>query len=166
MSQLKVVMKLIYILQIHFVFILIISANFLAEIFPCGLQDLLRNNMIIKHTFGFFTMIFFVVLSHKNKNRNIYDNIKNSLGLYLIIIIISRCEIHIFYIILIFLGITYIVNILKHDIMKEKTQIKGDKTKKQQDENNKNFVDGLFSKINQKLTQWNKEPIKWDLNES
>jgi len=123
-----------------FVFILIISANFLAEIFPCGLQDLLRNNMIIKHTFGFFTMIFFVVLSHKNKNRNIYDIIKNSLGLYLFFIIISRCEIHIFYIILIFLGITYIVNILKHDIMKEKTHKKGDKNKKQQDENNKKII--------------------------
>lgn len=123
-----------------FVFILIISANFLAEIFPCGLQYILRNNIIIKHTFGLFIMIFFVVLSHKNKNKNIYDIIKNSLGLYLFFIIISRCEIHIFYIILIFLGITYIVNILKHDIMNQKIHKKWDKNKKRQDENNKKII--------------------------
>jgi len=123
-----------------FVFILIISANFLAEIFPCGLQDLLRNNMIIKHTFGFFTMIFFVVLSHKNKNKNIYDIIRNSLGLYLFFIIISRSEINFFYIILIFLGITYIINILKHDTINQKIHKKGDKNKKQQDENNKKII--------------------------
>ena len=121
-----------------FVFILIISANFLAEIFPCGLQYVLRNNMIIKHTFGLFTMIFFVVLSHKNKNKNIYDIIKNSLGLYLFFIILSRCEIHIFFIVLIFLGITYIINILKHDIMNQKINKKGDK--KRQDENNKKLM--------------------------
>ena len=117
-----------------FVFILIISANFLAEIFPCGLQEVLRNNMIIKHTFGFFTMIFFVVLSYKNKNKNIYDIIKNSLGLYLFFIVISRCEIHFFYFILIFLGITYIINILKHDTMKEEIN------KKQHEENNKKMM--------------------------
>lgn len=121
-----------------FVFILIISANFLAEIFPCTLQYVLRNNMIIKHIFGFFTMIFFVVLSHKNKNKNIYDIIKNSLGLYLFFIIISRCEIHIFYIILIFLGITYIINILKQDTMNQKINKKGDK--KRADENNKKIA--------------------------
>jgi len=123
-----------------FVFILIISANFLAEIFPCGLQEVLRNNMIIKHTFGFFTMIFFVVLSYKNKNKNIYDIIIKSFGLYLFFIVISRCEIHFFYFILIFLGITYIINILKHDTIKEEINKKEDKNKKRHEENNKKMM--------------------------
>ena len=51
-----------------FIFFLIISANFLAELFPCRLQYILRNNMVIKHLFGLFSMIFFVVLSSGIKN--------------------------------------------------------------------------------------------------
>jgi hypothetical protein len=55
-----------------FIFILIVSANFLAEIFPCRLQHLLRSNMLVKHIFGLFTMIFFVVLSSGIKEKDIY----------------------------------------------------------------------------------------------
>ena len=66
-----------------FIFILIVSANFLAETFPCKLQYQLRNNMLLKHTFGYFTMIFFVVLSSNINNKNIYNIIIKSLILVL-----------------------------------------------------------------------------------
>lgn len=103
-----------------FIFILIVSANFLAEIFPCRLQDVLRNNMLVKHIFGFFTMIFFVVLSSNSKDKKIYLIIKNSFLLYILFILISKCQVSLFYVILIFLGTSYIINILKQQEEDEK----------------------------------------------
>ena len=96
-----------------FIFILIISANFLAEIFPCRFQYILRNNMFIKHVFGLFTMIFFVVLSSEIKNKNIFNIVNSSFLLYILFILITKCQIYAFYIILLFLGITYIIHIVK-----------------------------------------------------
>jgi hypothetical protein len=97
-----------------FIFILIISANFLAEIFPCRLQDALRNNMYLKHLFGLFTMIFFVVFSSSGTpDKNIFHTIGLSLLLYILFILITKCQIYVFFIILLFLGTTYIINIVK-----------------------------------------------------
>ena len=67
-----------------FIFILIVSANFLAEVFPCRIQHLLRNNMLVKHMFGLFTMIFFVVLSSNVSDKNIFKIAKTSFLLYIL----------------------------------------------------------------------------------
>jgi len=96
-----------------FIFILIVSANFLAEIFPCKLQHLLRNNMMVKHIFGIFTMAFFVVLSSTNVDKNVFDIAKNTGGLYLLFILIAKCHISILYFIITLLAITFIITILK-----------------------------------------------------
>lgn len=98
-----------------FIFILLISANFLAELFPCRFQNMLRSNIILKHIFGLFTMIVFVVLSSGIKYENIFKSIKISLLLYFLFILITKCQIYVFLIILVFLGITYIINILKQE---------------------------------------------------
>lgn len=50
-------------LYMVFVFYLIISSNFLAQLFPCRLQYALTNNMLIKHVAGYMTLLFFVVLA-------------------------------------------------------------------------------------------------------
>jgi hypothetical protein len=97
-----------------FIFILIVSANFLAEIFPCRLQYLLKNNMLVKHLFGFFTILFFVRLSNSD-DKNLLNIIKHSFLLYLIFILISKSNIYFFYFILLCLGITYIINLQKED---------------------------------------------------
>jgi len=97
-----------------FIFILIVSANFLAEIFPCRLQYLLRNNMLVKHLFGFFTILFFVRLSNSD-DKNLLNIIKHSFLLYLIFVLISKSNIYFFYFILLCLGITYIINLQKED---------------------------------------------------
>jgi len=102
-----------------FIFFLIVSANFLAEVFPCRLQAVLRNNMIVKHIFGIFTMIFFVVLSSGIKNKNILNITKKSFLLYILFILITKCQIYIFYVILFFLGITYILHIIKQEKIEE-----------------------------------------------
>lgn len=104
-----------------FNFVLIISANFLAETFPCNLQYNLRNNMLFKHMFGLFTMIFFVRLSASSTNNgNGVNNsfhviLKNSLFLYLFFIVFSKCNIYFFYLVFFLIGITYIIKIIKDE---------------------------------------------------
>ena len=124
-----------------FIFILIVSANFLAEIFPCRFQDLLRHNMFVKHIFGLFTMIFFVVLSSGIK-KNIFNIVKGSILLYILFILITKCQIYIFYIILLILGITYIINILKQE---ENENNKTESTEEKPTQKKDSFYDNLLN---------------------
>jgi hypothetical protein len=127
-----------------FVFILIVSANFLAELFPCRLQHLLRNNMIMKHLFGVFTMMFFVVFSSNNKEKNLFKLLFNSFLLYVLFILITKCDVYAFYLILIFLGITYIVNILK--------QNETENIEKEKDNKKKELINNKINMYNNVIT--------------
>jgi hypothetical protein len=118
-----------------FILVLIISANFLAETFPCRLQNVLRNNMTVKHLFGLFTMIFFVVLTSGIKNKNILNIIKNAVFLYIIFMLITKCQKHLFFIIIVLLGTTYIINIIKEQEIEN--------NKKEFDENKDNIYDTI-----------------------
>jgi hypothetical protein len=95
-----------------FIFILIISGNFMALV-PCKLQDELNNNMYVKHLFGLFTMIFFVTLAAPVKDKRISVVALNSLLLYLLFILITKVHVKIFYVIAGLLGTTYIAVLLK-----------------------------------------------------
>jgi len=121
-----------------FIFFLIVSANFLAEIFPCRLQDIIRNNMFVKHIFGIFTMIFFVVLSSGTKDKNILNISKKSFLLYILFILMTKCQINIFCVILFFLGVTYILHLIKQEKLEEE-----DKNKDEIAIYN-NIIDGLY----------------------
>jgi len=116
-----------------FIFFLIISINFLTETFPCRLQNVLRNNMFVKHMFGLFTMIFFIVLSSKIKNKNILNIVKNSLFLYIIFILITKCDKYFFFIIIVLLGITYIINIMKEQEQEQENEINKEKSSEKED---------------------------------
>jgi hypothetical protein len=98
-----------------FIFFLIVSANFLAQLFPCRIQYVLVNNMFVKHLFGLFTMIFFVVLTSGIKNKNILNILINGLVLYIIFMLITKCNIYVFFIIIGLLATTYIINIIKEE---------------------------------------------------
>lgn len=124
-----------------FIFILIVSANFLAELFPCRLQYVLRNNMFVKHTFGLFTMIFFVVLSSGIK-KNIHTIVRSSFLLYVLFILITKCQIYAFYIILFLLGLTYILHLVKQELEQSEKE-----TKTKQSKDYDNIINVLYSLI-------------------
>lgn len=44
-----------------FILVLIICGNFLGQLFPCKVQDMFNNNIILKHILGFFTLLFFAI---------------------------------------------------------------------------------------------------------
>ena len=152
-----------------FIFILMVSANFLAEIFPCRLQYLLRNNMLVKHLFGFFTILFFVRLSNSD-DKNLFNIIKKSFLLYIIFVLISKSNIYFFYFILLCLGITYIINLQKED---DAEKFKNNEINKQEyDENIKTYdtityviyilifiaiIIGIFVYMGEKKIEYNKK---------
>lgn len=96
-----------------FIFILIISGNFLAQLFPCKLQDELNSNMYLKHIFGLFTMIFFVTLAAPVKDKHIYSVSIKSVFLYVLFMLITKVNVKMFYPIILLLGVTYIIILLK-----------------------------------------------------
>ena len=122
-----------------FIFILIISGNFMALV-PCKLQDELNNNMYVKHLFGLFTMIFFVTLAAPVKDKTISAVTFNSFLLYLLFILITKVHVKIFYVIAGLLGTTYIAFLLKEaDLYKIKanasaTEVKNNDTMDQSNE--------------------------------
>ena len=112
-----------------FMFILIISGSFLGEIFPCKLREELTNNMYLKHLFGFFTMIFFVVISSPDADddasgspKSILDTILSSSILYTMFILITKIPLTIFYIIFVLLGGTYLMTLHKQNLVTNMTK--------------------------------------------
>ena len=113
-----------------FMFILIISGSFLGEIFPCKLRKELTNNMYLKHLFGFFTMIFFVVISSPDAEdddasgspKSIMDTILSSSILYTMFILITKIPLTIFYIIFVLLGGTYLMSLHKQNLVTNMTK--------------------------------------------
>lgn len=45
------------------VFILILFGNYLGELLPCRVQQMMKDNVYLKHLLGYMTLLFFVVLT-------------------------------------------------------------------------------------------------------
>lgn len=97
-----------------FIFILTLSVNFLTELFPCKLQYSLRNNLVFKHIFGFFAMMFFAILSAPIEDKSLLNIVSTTIMLYFMFIMIVRTNIYIFYTILIILGSSYLIILHKN----------------------------------------------------
>jgi hypothetical protein len=94
------------------VFYLLIVANFLAPLFNCRLQDVLINNMILKHIFGFLTLFFFVVfVEPEHSDKTFMYQISIALALYIWFIFTTKMEIHAFALFIIVLLSLYMFNI-------------------------------------------------------
>jgi hypothetical protein len=104
-----------------FILILIISANFLAQLFPCRLQRILHQNIYIKHLFSFLTLFFFVVLTAPIENKSLRNIFNKSLLLYIWFIFIMRTDPYIFILLLFIIGIIYLF-FLKESELKEKAE--------------------------------------------
>jgi hypothetical protein len=94
------------------VFYLLIVANFLAPLFNCRLQDVLINNMYLKHVFGFITLFFFVVfVEPEHSDKSFKYQLAMAVGIYLWFILTTRMEIHAFALFIVVLFLLYLFNI-------------------------------------------------------
>lgn len=93
------------------VFYLIISSNFLAQLFSCQLQYLLHHSMWLKHFLGFMTLLFFVVLASNGETNKATNVIVDAFILYIIFVWSTRMSLDYFIVFILLLSILYILNL-------------------------------------------------------
>ena len=95
-----------------FVFVLIVSGNYLGELFPCRVQKIFNSNMYVKHTLGFLTLLFFVALTIPELKEQ-----ENFLGyttlIYLWFIMMAKCYYTIWFIVFGLVGVLYVMQMYK-----------------------------------------------------
>ena len=109
-----------------FIMCLIVSGNFLAELFPCQVQKIFSNSMFAKHAFGFMTLLFFVMLTIPEIQDHEY--ILGYTGVvYAWFIMMAKCYYSIWFIVFGLVGLLYLLQIyekgLKDEEKEEKKEI-------------------------------------------
>lgn len=110
-----------HILKGIFLFIFIISGNYLGELLGCRLIDLLNTSILTKHFLGFLTLFITLVISVDLEN-SLFELFYISIGLYIIFIISSRTTKYINFLILIILIISFIIQLYNDRLKRKKTQ--------------------------------------------
>lgn len=101
-----------------FALYLIVSGNFLASLFGCRIQDLMTNNMYVKHFLGFMTLYFFVVLTETDEALGSFSathKLLLALGLYMWFILSSRMNYMVWFAFIVTLAAVYILQIYRDD---------------------------------------------------
>jgi hypothetical protein len=101
-----------------FILILIVCAEYLKELMPCKLDNILKNNIYVKHFFCFLTLLFFVVITTEPlKDKNLKEIIVKSIILYILFILLIKNDYRIFLIVMVLLGLIYIISIKKYELI-------------------------------------------------
>ena len=111
-----------YLFKGIFLFIFIISGNYLGELLGCRLITLLKENIITKHLLGFLTL-FLTLAFTVDLNKSLFKLFKISCILYIIFILSSKTTKYINYLLIFIFLISFIVQLYK-DRLKKKIQIK------------------------------------------
>lgn len=91
-----------------FVFLLIISGNYLGELLPCRVQNIIQHNMMFRHFFGYLTLLFFVIISTPELfKENIFVT---SIFLYMYFIVLSKTHYIFWLAIVIIFGIIFLMS--------------------------------------------------------
>ncbi len=102
-----------------FLFIFIISGNYLGELLGCRLINLLDEDIIIKHLLGFLTL--YLTLSYTiDLNTSLIELFKISCILYVIFILSSKTTKYINYLLMFIFIITFIVQLYEDRLNNKK----------------------------------------------
>ena len=102
-----------------FLFIFIISGNYLGELLGCRLINLLEEDIIIKHLLGFLTL--YLTLSYTiDLNTSLIELFKISCILYVIFILSSKTTKYINYLLMFIFIITFIVQLYEDRLNNKK----------------------------------------------
>ena len=98
-----------------FIFLLIVSGNYLGNLFPCRIQDSFENNMYAKHFLGYFTLLFFVLFTMDEQIRNVNYILLGSFILYITFLLLSSTPHYIWFSIFIIAAIIYVFELKKRE---------------------------------------------------
>lgn len=119
-----------------FVFVLIISGNFLADLFPCHIQNLMKNNIYMKHLFGFMILYFLTILTFPELKS--IKGIISAFSLYILFLFSTKINYIAWAFVMIIYAFVYLLNIIVFDLTKKKNKCK--KNKKKENEYHKKII--------------------------
>jgi hypothetical protein len=101
-----------------FIIYLLISCNFLAQLFGCQLQKLLRDKMYVKHMFGFVTMLFCIIFvdSSIQKEYKYAEGFAYAIIFYLWFWATTKTHLYITSIIILFFLVIYVLQLQKNSL--------------------------------------------------
>lgn len=107
--------NLTQILVVFFIFVLVISGNYIGELLPCKIQKIMTNNIIVKHFFGYLTMFFLVLLTIPNiqKMFNILYLPFIAFLCYMFFIFIAKTHYKLWLLIISLISIIFILSLFK-----------------------------------------------------
>ena len=108
-----------YLFKGIFLFIFIISGNYLGELLGCRLIKLLKENIIIKHLLGFLTLFLTLVFTI-DLNTSLIKLFKISCILYIVFILSSKTTKYINYLLVIIFIISFIIQLYKDRLNNKK----------------------------------------------
>ena len=114
-----------------FILLLIISSNYIGELFPCYIQKILTDNVFSKHIICFITLFLFVVLTDSDDKKNVKKNIFISITVYILFLLLINNNKTFFMFLLFLLSIIYVIQIIK-------TEYNIDDENNENDDNNEN----------------------------
>jgi hypothetical protein len=91
-----------------FLLFLTISGNFLAQLFPCQVQELFTTSIFHKHILAFFTLFFAIVLS-SDDTKDLTLLFRKTILLYLLFVLITRMDKNFFLLFLFILASKYLL---------------------------------------------------------
>ena len=105
-----------------FTFVLIVSGNYLGELFPCKVQQMFSESMLIKHFLGYLTLVFFVVLTvpELSKSNNM---LLSSAFMYFAFLVASKTQYTFWFAIFGVTGIIYLLYTYKKNLLSKETPV-------------------------------------------
>jgi len=103
--------KLLVIHKGMLLFLLIVSGNYIGNLFSCRIQTAFSSNVYAKHIIGFISLYFFIILVDPNLERiNPLKTLALSIPIYFYFLILSKSEAPIFLVIIFLLIFLVMVN--------------------------------------------------------
>ena len=133
-------------MQNVFLIIIMITTNYFTPLYSCKFQNIMANNMYVKHMFGYLTMVFFVtintILSQTTEEVRIKHLFLFSIIPYIFFIMTSKIHFYLFVPTLILLLFCYLFSIYKNQITNSTTL---DKNKKEEILKDIEYYNTLFT---------------------
>ncbi len=98
-----------------FIFTLIISGNYIGELFPCKIQRILSKNMFLKHFLGLMTLYFFAVITVPELKT--IKGLFISSFLYILFLINAKTNYKIWIAVMLIYAFLYLTNMFRDEIL-------------------------------------------------
>jgi hypothetical protein len=125
-----------------FTLILIVSCNYLGTLFPCKVQQIITDSVLVKHALGYLALVFFVVITAPEMQES--NILLLTMGLYSWFILTSKTYYKIWFIVFALTGIIYILHIYQKNREKSEEAKEEDEIQDEEKQSAQKFRDEII----------------------